>query len=126
VVPLAFVSSLPALAAALFVSGCAISPTLVAAFTHIEETVPSSRLTEGISVFTTALGVGLAPGAAAAGWAVEHGGPTPASGCLSSRVSPEQWWWSPSPLAAVATDDPAAPYAPDAPADVLRGRPVDG
>jgi predicted MFS family arabinose efflux permease len=62
------------LGACLFVSGCAISPTLVAAFARIEEAVPDSRMTEGITIFTTGLGAGLAPGAGLTGWAVDAGG----------------------------------------------------
>ena len=74
VVPLPFASSVPLLGACLFVSGCAISPTLVAAFARIEEAVPDSRLTEGITVFTTGIGAGLAVGAGLTGWAVDAGG----------------------------------------------------
>ena len=74
VVPLPFASSVPLLGACLFVSGCAISPTLVAAFARIEEAVPDSRLTEGITVFTTGIGAGLAAGAGLTGWAVDAGG----------------------------------------------------
>ena len=74
VLPLPFVSGLVGVGACLFVSGCAISPTLVAAFARIEEAVPGSRMTEGITVFTTGLGAGLAPGAGVTGWAVDVGG----------------------------------------------------
>ena len=74
VVPLPFASSVPLLGACLFVSGCAISPTLVAAFARIEEAVPESRLTEGMTVFTTGIGAGLAVGAGLTGWAVDAAG----------------------------------------------------
>ncbi len=74
VVPLPFVATFPALAAGLFISGFAISPTLVTAFARIEEAVPINRMTEGITLFTTGLGVGLAPGAAISGWIVESAG----------------------------------------------------
>jgi MFS family permease len=74
VVPLPFVTTFPALAACLFVSGFAISPTLVTAFARIEEAVPVNRMTEGITLFTTGLGVGLAPGAAISGWIAESSG----------------------------------------------------
>jgi MFS family permease len=72
--PLPFVGGFVALAVCLFVSGFAISPTLIAAFAWVEESVPSGRITEGITMFTTGLGAGLAPGAALAGLVVdEHG-----------------------------------------------------
>ena len=72
--PLPFVDGFVALAVCLFVSGFAISPTLIAAFAWVEESVPSGRITEGITMFTTGLGAGLAPGAALAGLVVdEHG-----------------------------------------------------
>jgi predicted MFS family arabinose efflux permease len=74
VVPLPFVNAFPGLAACLFVSGFAISPTLVSAFARIEEAVPLDRMTEGITLFTTGLGIGLAPGAAISGWIVDSTG----------------------------------------------------
>ena len=73
-VPLPFVDGFVALAACLFLSGFAISPTLIAGFTWIEETVPAGRITEGITMFTTGLGAGLAPGAALAGTVVDASG----------------------------------------------------
>jgi MFS family permease len=72
--PLPFVGSFVALAFFLFLSGFAISPTLIAAFAWIEETVPAGRITEGITLFTTGLGVGLAPGAALVGIVVDRSG----------------------------------------------------
>ena len=78
VLPLPFMNGFWALAGCLFVSGFAISPTLIAGFAWIEEVVPARRLTEGMTVFTTALGIGLAPGAALAGVAVDASGPSAA------------------------------------------------
>jgi MFS family permease len=72
--PLPFVDGFPALALFLFLSGSAISPTLIAGFAWIEETVPAGRLTEGITLFTTGLGAGLAPGAALVGLVVDASG----------------------------------------------------
>jgi MFS family permease len=74
VIPLPFVSSLVGIGACLFVSGCAISPILVAGFAGIEEAVPSERMTEGITLFTTGLGTGLAPGAGLTGWTIDVSG----------------------------------------------------
>jgi MFS family permease len=72
--PLPFVDGFVPLGAFLFLSGFAISPTLIAAFAWIEETVPSGRLTEGITLFTTGLAAGLAPGAALVGLVVDSSG----------------------------------------------------
>ena len=72
--PLPFVDGFASLAAFLFLSGFAISPTLIASFAWIEEVVPSGRITEGITLFTTGLAAGLAPGAALVGWVVESSG----------------------------------------------------
>ncbi|MDQ1512936.1 MAG: hypothetical protein QOC59_778 [Microbacteriaceae bacterium] len=72
--PMAFVGSMPAMGSALFVAGFAIAPTLIAAMTSIEQTVPSHRLTEGIAILHTGLAAGLAPGAALSGLAIDaHG-----------------------------------------------------
>lgn len=66
------------LALLLFCSGAAISPTLIASVALVEEAVPASRLTEGISWMTTGLLVGVAPGAALTGVAVDGLGAGPA------------------------------------------------
>jgi len=91
--PLPFVGGFASLAAFLFLSGFAISPTLIAAFAWIEETVPAGRITEGITLFTTGLGAGLAPGAALAGLVVDRSGATTsfwvpaAAGLLGATVA---------------------------------------
>jgi MFS family permease len=72
--PLPFVSGFVLLAVFLFLSGFAISPTLIASFAWIEESVPADRLTEGITVFLTGLAAGLAPGAALVGLVVDAAG----------------------------------------------------
>jgi MFS family permease len=72
--PLPFVGGFVPLGFFLFLSGFAISPTLIASFAWIEETVPSGRLTEGIALFTTGLAAGLAPGAALVGLVVDASG----------------------------------------------------
>ena len=72
--PLPFVDGFVLLGAFLFLSGFAISPTLIASFAWIEQSVPSGRLTEGITVFTTGLAAGLAPGAALVGLVVDASG----------------------------------------------------
>jgi MFS family permease len=73
-VPLPLVEDFWLLAVILFVAGLTISPTLIASVAWIEETVPPRRLTEGISIMTTGMYVGLAPGAAGVGAAVDRYG----------------------------------------------------
>lgn len=70
--PLVLVTPLEWVALALFVGGAAISPTLVAAVHLVRQNVPESRLTEALSWTTLGLSVGVAPGAAVAGWVVDH------------------------------------------------------
>jgi MFS family permease len=76
VLPLLLTSSLPLVAVALFVSGFAIAPSMVAATRLVEQGVPKERLTEGIAWFTTGLATGVAPGAAISGWVVDHVAPS--------------------------------------------------
>jgi predicted MFS family arabinose efflux permease len=73
-VPLPFVGNFVLLAVFLFLAGFAISPTLIASFAWIQETVPAGRLTEGMTLFITGLGAGLAPGAAIVGRVVDASG----------------------------------------------------
>jgi MFS family permease len=70
-VPLPFVHGFVLLGVMLFLSGISISPTLIAGFAWIQETVPPERITEGITLFTTGLAAGLAPGAALVGRVVD-------------------------------------------------------
>ena len=72
--PLPFVNGFVTLALFLFLSGLAIAPTLIASFAWIEEIVPPGRITEGITLFITGLGAGLAPGAALVGFVVDAAG----------------------------------------------------
>jgi predicted MFS family arabinose efflux permease len=72
--PLPFVDGFALLGAFLFLSGFAISPSLIASLAWIEESVPAGRLTEGIAVFMTGLAAGLAPGAALVGLVVDAAG----------------------------------------------------
>ena len=72
--PLPFVGSIPVLAVVLFLAGFAISPTLVAVVSLVQSHVPASRLTEGITWVMTGVGLGIAPGAAVAGWLIDEYG----------------------------------------------------
>jgi len=60
----------------LFVAGFAISPTLVAAISLVEQGVPTARLTEGITWVTSGLATGIAPGAAVSGAVVDATSPS--------------------------------------------------
>ncbi len=66
-----FITSLPMMAIALFITGFAISPTLIGATSLIERSVPTSRLSEGLAVAHTGIAAGLAPGAAIAGQVID-------------------------------------------------------
>jgi predicted MFS family arabinose efflux permease len=72
--PLPFVGGFPLLAVFLFLAGLAISPTLIASVAWVEQSVPAGRLTEGISIITTGLAAGVAPGAAVVGVVIDTAG----------------------------------------------------
>jgi predicted MFS family arabinose efflux permease len=72
--PLPLVDDLVLLGVFLFFAGFAISPTLIAATTWVESLVPSERLNEGMTAFTTGLVAGLAPGAVLVGAVVDSYG----------------------------------------------------
>jgi MFS family permease len=78
--PLPFVGNIPLLAVVLFLAGFAISPTLVACVSLVQSHVPASRLTEGITWVMTGIGLGIAPGAAIAGWLIDGYGASAAYG----------------------------------------------
>jgi MFS family permease len=73
-VPLPFVGGFVLLGVVLFVAGFSIAPTLIAMVAWVEETVPARRLTEGISIVTTGIGLGVAPGAAVVGSVIDRHG----------------------------------------------------
>ncbi|MEV0372316.1 MFS transporter [Streptomyces sp. NPDC050636] len=73
-VPLQLTGSLPVLAVALFVAGLSIAPTMVTTMALVEEHVPRSKLTEGMTWTSTGLAVGVALGSSAAGWVVDAAG----------------------------------------------------
>ncbi|MGH3445217.1 MAG: MFS transporter [Nocardioidaceae bacterium] len=77
-VPLPFEHGVVLLGASLFLAGFAISPTLIAAVEWVEQTVPPGRLTEGLSIATTGIAAGVAPGAALAGHIIDAYGASPA------------------------------------------------
>jgi MFS family permease len=72
---LPFLAGLAVLTLALFLTGLALAPTLIALFSLIESTVPRSRLNEAMGFVQTGISGGIAPGAWLAGVvADEHGG----------------------------------------------------
>ena len=73
-VPLHFVGSVPLMGLVLLIGGFAIAPTLIAALSLTESTVPAGRLTEGMAIMQTGLVAGVAPGATVAGIVIDaHG-----------------------------------------------------
>ncbi len=77
-VPLALIESVLLMGAALFVAGFSIAPTLIAAMSLTERSVPASRLTEGMAFVHTGVVLGIAPGAALAGVVIDAAGASPA------------------------------------------------
>ena len=73
-VPPVLVEGFPLMFLALLVGGCSIAPTLIATMSLTEQTVPPGRLTEGMAILHTGLMAGVAPGAAIAGYVVDHQG----------------------------------------------------
>lgn len=69
--PLPFIDGTLLLGCFLFLAGFAISPTLIAAVSWVEAVVPRERLNEGMTVFSTGLVAGVAPGAAVVGVVVD-------------------------------------------------------
>jgi MFS family permease len=76
--PLPWVDSVLVLGAVLFCCGLTIAPTMVAVTACVEEWVPPQRLTEAITWTVTGILLGVAPGNAAAGHAVDLWGPSDA------------------------------------------------
>ena len=74
VVAMPFCGSIPVLAAVAFVAGFAISPTLIAAITLVEDLVPARQLTEGLTWATTGISAGVAAGASIAGKVIDASG----------------------------------------------------
>ena len=73
-----FVTSLPMLAAVMFVTGFSIAPTLITGNGLVQQFVPRGQLTEGLTWVGTALGVGVSAGASIGGALIDrlgaHGG----------------------------------------------------
>ena len=65
---------LAVLALVIFFCGIAISPTLIAGFSLIDQQATAGRRTEGLTWLTSAISVGVAAGSAAAGHLIDRGG----------------------------------------------------
>jgi MFS family permease len=65
---------LAVLAMVVFVSGLAISPTLIAGFSLIQAQAPDDRRTEGLAWLSSAISVGVAAGSAVAGQVIDAAG----------------------------------------------------
>ena len=91
--PLAFIDSVLLMGAALLLGGIAIAPTLIAATSLVEQSVPAARLTEGMSLLHTGVVAGVALGAALAGVVIDRSGAstaylfTLAAGTLAAAVA---------------------------------------
>lgn len=85
VIPLMFITSVPVLAAVMFIAGFAIAPTLISGNALVQEFVAPGRLTEGLTWVGTALGIGVALGSSAAGSIIDEFGAR--GGFASSAVA---------------------------------------
>lgn len=72
--PLLWVGSLPALAAAVLLAGVFFAPTMIVAMSLVEQRVPEARLTEGMTWLLAGLNIGVALGAALSGQSVDAAG----------------------------------------------------
>ncbi|HST65972.1 MAG TPA: MFS transporter [Mycobacteriales bacterium] len=92
-VPLLAAGNVPALAVVVFLAGFAISPALIAGFALLEQLVPASSRTEGLTWFSTGLGLGVAVAASVSGQVVDASGArtafavTVAAGVLSALIA---------------------------------------
>jgi len=71
---LPWLPGLVAVSAALFVTGLALAPTLIAMFSIIEAASPRSRLNEAMGIVQTGVSAGIAPGAWIAGVVADDAG----------------------------------------------------
>ncbi|MET9767936.1 MFS transporter [Streptomyces sp. NPDC006415] len=69
-------AALPVLALCLLLAGAATAPTMVTGMTLVQQATRPEQLNEGMTLSVTALLGGVAAGAAAGGWLVEHAGTT--------------------------------------------------
>ncbi|WP_027015339.1 MFS transporter [Comamonas composti] len=73
-IPLIMAGNLTGLTLAVLLAGITFGPTITVAMSLVEQQVAPNRLTEGMTWLLTGLAMGVALGAAAAGWATDHWG----------------------------------------------------
>ena len=71
---LPFAPTTPWLIGAVLLAGATIAPTLIVGFSLVERLVPDARLTEGLTLISTALSLGVSVGALAAGQVIDGAG----------------------------------------------------
>lgn len=98
--PLVLVDSLWLMGVLLVLAGLAIAPTLIATLAITESIVPRSRLTEGMAVLHTAMGVGIAPGATLSGLVIDAKGASAAYlvPVLAGVIGAATAWLAPRPV----------------------------
>jgi MFS family permease len=69
--PLLLADTVALLAATIFLSGIAVSPTFITAFGLVGQRTPPAVLTEGVTWVGTGIGIGMAVGAFVTGWVVD-------------------------------------------------------
>jgi predicted MFS family arabinose efflux permease len=110
VLPFPFLERLPVLAVFAFLAGLVIAPTLIVSFQMIERLCPPNRLTEGLTLATTAIVIGVAAAAALAGPLIDRLGTPHAyvvatgSGLLTAVVAAVGARWVPAAPARAAED----------------------
>ena len=85
-IALPFAPTTPWLIGAVLLAGATIAPTLIVGFSLVERLVPDARLTEGLTLISTALSLGVSVGALAAGQVIDEAGASSASGSPPSRA----------------------------------------
>lgn len=82
-IPLVLVRGVLGIGIMVLLAGFAVSPVLITGFALVERLVPPSRLTEGLTWATSAIGLGVALSAALSGWLVDRAG-SPAGFALTA------------------------------------------
>jgi MFS family permease len=82
-IPIPFIHSVFLLGFIGLFTGFTVSPVLITGSALTEELVPSSRMTEGLSIVGAGIGVGFALGSAISGVIIDAHGASPAFGVLS-------------------------------------------
>jgi MFS family permease len=72
--PLTLIGTIPLMGVFLLIGGVAIAPTMVATISLVQESVPPSRLNEGMAILQTGIVAGVAPGAALSGVVIDASG----------------------------------------------------